>query len=70
MKIHVFFLKNVSHVTMHILCEHITNINMSLILVSSSAKCIATQIEVIEKLNGREDLVLRGCVYDMIFPSN
>ena len=43
---------------------------MSLILVSSSAKCIATQIEVIEKLNGRKDLVLRGCVYDMIFPSN
>ena len=43
---------------------------MSLILVSSSAKCIATQIEVIEKLNGREDLVLRGCVFDMIFPSN
>ena len=43
--------------------------NMSPILVPSSTNRIATQILVIAKLNGRRNLVLRGCVYDMIFPS-
>ena len=42
---------------------------MPSILVSSSAKRIATQMLVIAKLNGRKDLVVRGCVYDIIFPS-
>ena len=36
---------------------------MPFILVPSSAKRIATQILVVAKLNGRKDLVLRGCVY-------
>ena len=36
------------------------------ILVPSSAKRIATQILVTEKLNGRKDFVLRGFVYDVI----
>ena len=36
------------------------------ILVSSSAKRIATQILVIAKLNGRKDFVLRGFVCDII----
>ena len=39
------------------------------ILVPSSPKGIATQVVVIAKLNGRKDLALRGCVYDIIFPS-
>ena len=39
------------------------------ILVLSAAKCIATQILVIVKLNGREDLILRGCFHDVILPS-
>ena len=34
--------------------------------VSSSAKRITTQILITAKLNERKDLVLRGCVYDMI----
>ena len=38
------------------------------ILVPSSPKGIATQI-LVAKLNGRKDRVLRGCVYDIIFPS-
>ena len=38
------------------------------ILVSSSAKRIATQILVIAKLNEREDFILRGFVYDIISP--
>ena len=42
---------------------------MPLILVPSSAKRIATQILVIAKLNERKDLVLRGCVCDIIHPS-
>ena len=41
---------------------------MPLILVPSSAKRIARQMLVIAKL-GRKDLVVRGCVYDMNFPS-
>ena len=36
------------------------------ILVLSSAKRIATQMLVIEKLNGRKDFILRGFVYDII----
>ena len=39
------------------------------ILVPSSAKRIAAQVLVTEKLNGGKALVLRGCVYDMILPS-
>ena len=42
---------------------------MSPILAPSSAKRIITQILVIEKLNERKDLILRGCVYYDIFPS-
>ena len=36
------------------------------ILVPSSAKRIATQMLVTEKLNGRKDFVLRGFVCDVI----
>ena len=43
---------------------------MAPILVPSSAKRIATRILVIKKLNGRFDLVLRGCAFDMIPASN
>ena len=39
------------------------------ILVPSSAKCIATQILVIAKLNGRKDFILRVFVCDIIRPS-
>ena len=39
------------------------------ILVPSSAKCIATQILVIAKLNGRKDFILRGFIGDIICPS-
>ena len=39
------------------------------ILGPSSAKRIATQILVTQKLNGRKDFVLRGFVYDTIRPS-
>ena len=39
------------------------------ILVLSSAKRIATQIVVIEKLNGRKHFILRGFVYDIIRPN-
>ena len=39
------------------------------ILVSSSAKSIATQMLVTEKLNGRKDFVLSGFVCDIIRPS-
>ena len=39
------------------------------ILAPSSAKRIATQMLVAEKLNGRKDFVLRGFVCDMIRPS-
>ena len=38
------------------------------ILVSSSAKRIATQMLVTEKSNGRKDFVLRGLVCDIIRP--
>ena len=38
------------------------------ILVSSSAKRIATQILVIEKLNEREDFMLRGFLSEIIRP--
>ena len=38
------------------------------ILVSSSAKRIATQILVTAKLNEREDFILRGFVCDIICP--
>ena len=38
------------------------------ILVLSSAKRIATQILVIEKLNGRKDFTLRGLICDIIRP--
>ena len=40
------------------------------LLIPSSAKRFAKQIFGIAKLNGRKDLVLSGCVYDMIFPSS
>ena len=39
------------------------------ILVPSSTKLIATQMLVIEELNGRKDFILRGFVYDIIRPS-
>ena len=39
------------------------------ILVSSSAKRIATQILVSAKLNGRKDFILRGFVCDIKRPS-
>ena len=39
------------------------------ILVPSSAKCIATKILVIAKLNGRKDFILRVFVCDIIRPS-
>ena len=39
------------------------------ILVPSSAKRIATQMLVIEELNGRKDFILRGFVCDIIRPS-
>ena len=39
------------------------------IIVPSSAKCIATQILVIAKLNERKDFILRGFIYDIICPS-
>ena len=38
------------------------------ILFLSSAKCIATQILVIAKLNEKEDFILRGFVCDIIRP--
>ena len=41
---------------------------MSPILVPSSAKHIATQLLIIEKLNRRKDFVLRGFVCDIIRP--
>ena len=36
------------------------------ILVPYSAKCIATQILVNAKLNGRNDFILRGFICDVI----
>ena len=39
------------------------------ILVPFPTKRIATQMLVTAKLNGGKDLILRGCVYDLIFPS-
>ena len=39
------------------------------ILIPSCTKLIATQILVIAELNGRNDLVLSVCVFDMIFPN-
>ena len=39
------------------------------ILVPSSTKCIATQILVIAKLNGRKYFILRGFICDIIRPS-
>ena len=42
---------------------------MSPILVPSSAKHIATEMLVIEKLSGRKDFVLRGFVCNVIRPS-
>ena len=54
----------------HLYYGIIQTINTPPILVSSSTKCIATQILIIAELSGRKDLVLRGCVYDMIFPAN
>ena len=36
------------------------------ILVPSSAKCIARQILVIAKLNGRKDFILRGFICDVL----
>ena len=39
------------------------------ILVPFSTKRISTQMLVTAKLTGRKYLILRGCVYDMIFPS-
>ena len=41
---------------------------MTPILVPSSAERITAQVLVIEKLNEREYLVFRGCVYDVILP--
>ena len=37
--------------------------------VPSTAICIATQIVVIAKLNGRKDFILRGFVSDIIRPN-
>ena len=42
---------------------------MPSILVPSSAERLATQILVIEKLNGRKDFILRVFVCDIIRPS-
>ena len=39
------------------------------ILVPSSAKRIATQMLVIEKLNGRNDFIFRGSAWDITLPS-
>ena len=39
------------------------------ILVPSSAKRVATQMLVVEELNGRKDFILRGFVCDVIRPS-
>ena len=41
---------------------------MSIILVPSSGKRIATQILVIAKLNRRKDFILKGFVCDSIRP--
>ena len=38
------------------------------ILVPTSAKCNATQVLVIGKLNEREDFILRGFIFDIIRP--
>ena len=40
------------------------------ILVSSTAKCIATQVLVISKLNRRKDFILRDFVCDIKHPIN
>ena len=40
-----------------------------MLIVPSSAKHIATQMLVIEELNGRRDFNLRGFVCDIIRPS-
>ena len=40
-----------------------------MLIVPSSAKRIATQMLVIEELNGRKDFILRGFVCDIIRPS-
>ena len=47
----------------------VKTINIPPILIPSSTKRITKQILVIAKLNGRKDLVLKGCLYDMVFPS-
>ena len=39
------------------------------ILVPISAKCTATQILIIVKLNGRKDFILRGFICDIICSS-
>ena len=39
------------------------------ILVPSSAKRIATQMLIIEKVNERKDFILRGFVWNIICPS-
>ena len=39
------------------------------ILVPSSSKRIATQMLVFEKLNGRNDFILRGFAWDITRPS-
>ena len=38
------------------------------IVVTSSGKLIRMQILVIAKLNGRKNLIIRGCVFEMILP--
>ena len=40
------------------------------IFVPSSAKCIATQILAIAKLNRRKDFIMIGFICDIIHPSN
>ena len=42
---------------------------MAPILNPSFAKRIITEMLVIAKLNGRKDLALRSCVYEVILPS-
>ena len=51
------------------LLEHNRNY-MPPILVPSSAKCIATQILVIAKLNRRKDIIMISFICDIIHPSN
>ena len=47
----------------------VKTINMPPILFHLLVNVSQNKILIIAKLNGRKDLVLRSCVYSMIFPS-